>query len=318
MRNHKRWLRALGGVLVLAVVVWRVGTGPFLAGVKAVHAPAALAALAAGLLSTLAYAWRWRRVATRLGVPLSPREAISSYYRSLFLNATLPFGVAGDVHRALRHGGQIGDRGLAARAVVLERSAGFVAQVLLAGVVLMLLPSPLRHGTPRTVAVVALAVVAVLIGLALIPGPRPTAARWVRSIRAGLAEIRNGALARGTWGVVLVASGLALSGWTVVFLIAARAAGVPAPFSLLTPLALLALVSAALPLNLAGWGPREGVAGWAFAAAGLGANMGVTTSVAYGVLSLIACLPGAVILVAGWLRPAPARVPVAPSGGSRE
>jgi hypothetical protein len=54
----------------------------------------------------------------------------------------------------------------------------------------------------------------------------------------------------------------------------------------------------ALPLSIGGWGPREGVAAWAFAAAGLTAAAGVTTAVIYGVLALVATLPGAVLLVA--------------------
>jgi glycosyltransferase 2 family protein len=45
------------------------------------------------------------------------------------------------------------------------------------------------------------------------------------------------------------------------------------------PLALLVLLGAALP-NIGGWGPREGVTAWAFAAAGLGASLGVATAVA--------------------------------------
>ena len=53
-----------------------------------------------------------------------------------------------------------------------------------------------------------------------------------------------------------------------------------------------------VPTNIAGWGPREGVAAWAFAAAGLGAAQGVATAVVYGVMVLVATLPGAVVLVA--------------------
>jgi bacteriorhodopsin len=53
-----------------------------------------------------------------------------------------------------------------------------------------------------------------------------------------------------------------------------------------------------LPLNVAGWGPREGAAAWAFGAAGLGAAAGVGTAVVYGVMSLVASLPGAVLLLA--------------------
>jgi hypothetical protein len=54
----------------------------------------------------------------------------------------------------------------------------------------------------------------------------------------------------------------------------------------------------ALPLNVAGWGPREGVAAWAFGAAGLGADQGLATAVVYGVMALVAVLPGLLVLVA--------------------
>ncbi len=60
-----------------------------------------------------------------------------------------------------------------------------------------------------------------------------------------------------------------------------------APPTTLLPLALIVLLGGALP-NVGGWGPREGVAAWAFAAAGLGASAGVATSVAYGVMVLVA------------------------------
>ena len=63
------------------------------------------------------------------------------------------------------------------------------------------------------------------------------------------------------------------------------------------PLALLVMLAAALP-NVGGWGPREGVTAWAFAAAGLGASRGVATAVVYGVMVFVASLPGAAVLVA--------------------
>jgi hypothetical protein len=54
--------------------------------------------------------------------------------------------------------------------------------------------------------------------------------------------------------------------------------------------------------NIGGWGPREGVTAWAFAAAGLGASRGVATAVVYGVMVLVATLPGAGVLLASWGR----------------
>ena len=104
---------------------------------------------------------------------------------------------------------------------------------------------------------------------------------------------------------VLGTSLLAATGHALVFLVAADAAGVSAPTTTLLPIALVVLVAAAVPVNVAGWGPREGVAAWAFAAVGLGAATGATVAVAYGVLSLVATLPGAVLLFLH--RPSPSR-----------
>ena len=84
-------------------------------------------------------------------------------------------------------------------------------------------------------------------------------------------------------------------------MIAARSAGATAPLSELLPLALLVLLAAALP-NVGGWGPREGVTAWAFAAAGLGASLGVATAVVDGVMVFVASLPGAVVLAVAWVR----------------
>jgi hypothetical protein len=57
-----------------------------------------------------------------------------------------------------------------------------------------------------------------------------------------------------------------------------------------------------LPTNVGGWGPREGVAAWLFASAGLGAAQGVAVATVYGVLVFAACLPGAIVVLVDWLR----------------
>jgi hypothetical protein len=96
---------------------------------------------------------------------------------------------------------------------------------------------------------------------------------------------------------VAAASALAVSGHVLTFLVAARTAGSTASATQLVPLAFVVLVAMVVPTNLAGWGPREGVAAWGFGAAGLGAETGLSTAVVYGVLVLVASLPGAVVLV---------------------
>jgi glycosyltransferase 2 family protein len=274
-------------VATLAFLVWQLGTGPFLDGLRAVDGGALAAASGLAVLTTVCCAWRWRTVAGGLGADLPLRTAVAAYYRSLFLNVTLPGGVVGDLHRGFSHG---------LRAVAWERSAGQAVQVVLTLAVLLVLPSPVRGVVP----LVALALLAVAVGVALATRVRPAVgrSRWARLRRATTRDLRHGLLARRAWPVVGLASALVVAGHAVTFLIAARTAGVTAPVSHVLPLALLVLLAASLP-NIGGWGPREGVTAWAFAAAGLGASLGVTTAVVYGVMVLFATLPGAVVLVAG-------------------
>jgi uncharacterized membrane protein YbhN (UPF0104 family) len=293
----------------LAVVVWRLGTGPFLDGVRAVDARALLAAGAIGAVTTLCCAWRWTVVARGLGLRLPLRVAVAAYYRSVFLNLTLPGGVAGDVHRGVAHGRDVRDVGRALRGVAWERAAGQVVQGLLTIAVLLALPSPVRSSMPFVLAVL----VAAAAGLVLLGWVRAGAgSRLARARDAVVADVRAGLLGRNALPAVVLASAVVVVGHTVTFVVAARTTGVDASTARLLPLALLALLAMVLP-SVAGWGPREGATAWVFSSAGLGADRGAATAVAYGVLVVAAALPGAVVLLAGWLprrrRSSPSRPP---------
>jgi hypothetical protein len=128
-------------------------------------------------------------------------------------------------------------------------------------------------------------------------------------LRRTLGEAREGLLSRRNWPGVTLSSLVVLAGHLVMFVVAARVAGVGASAVTLLPLAVLALAAMGLPLNIGGFGPREGVTAWAFGAAGLGEGSGLSVAVVYGVLSFAASRPGAVVLVARWyagLRTGPA------------
>jgi hypothetical protein len=276
-----RWVQLTVAGTTLAFLVWRLGTGPFLDGLRAVDGWALVAASGLTVVTTVCCAWRWRLVARRLGVDLPLGTAVAAYYRSLFLNLTLPGGVVGDVHRGFSHGRDTSDVGRGLRGVAWERVAGQVVQILLTVAVLLVLTSPVHAVVPLA----ALGLLALVAGVVL-------------------------AVRMRAWPAIALASAVAVAGHTATFLIAARSAGVTAPTSEMLPLALLVLQAAALP-NVGGWGPREGVTAWAFAAAGLGASVGVATAVAYGVMVFVASLPGAVVLVAAELR-VPARLEEVP------
>jgi uncharacterized membrane protein YbhN (UPF0104 family) len=291
------WARVAACAATLAVLVWRLGTGPFLDGLRTVDGRTLAAGFGLAVVTTVCCAWRWRVVARGLGVELRPGAAVAAYYRSLFLNVTLPGGVIGDVHRGISHGRDTHDVGSALRAVAYERSAGQVVQVALTVAVLLVLPSPVRASVPFVV----LALVAAAAGGVLVACALRGRSWWARLRGAVIRDVRRGLLARRAWPVVAIASSVVVAGHAVTFVIAARAAGAEAPLSQMMPLALLVLLGAALP-SVGGWGPREGVTAWAFAAAGLGASRGVAAAVVYGVMVLVASLPGAAVLAAGWMR----------------
>ena len=283
---------------MLAVLVWRLGTGPFLSGVGTIDGGSLAEAAGIAVLTTVCCAWRWKTVARGLGIDLPLPVAVAAYYRSLFLNVTLPGGIVGDVHRGVSHGRDVRDIGRALRAVAWERSAGQVVQAVLTVVILVALPSPVRSSMP----LVALAVVVALCGAVLVAKVRPNGrSAWARLRRAVARDIRDGLLARRAWLGIALASALIVAGHMITFMLAARTAGTTAPFSQLLPIAVLAMLAMVLP-SVAGWGPREGVTAWAFGAAGLGVQQGVATAVVYGVMVLVASLPGAVVLVVAWFR----------------
>lgn len=293
-------VRLLGGGAIVAFLVHRLGTDPFVDGVRLVDVPSLAAAAAIAVPTTVCCAWRWRLVARGLGVGLPMRTAVAAYYRSQFLNTVLPGGVLGDVHRGVQHGRGVGDVGRALRAVVWERSAGQVVQLVLALVVLLLVPSFVQPVVPLVAVVLAIVgLVVVLSARVLPPGG---ASLGARALRTAAADLRAGVLAQRAWPGIVLASTVAVAGHLATFLIAARTAGSVASPVRLLPLALLAFVAMSVPTNIAGWGPREGVAAWAFGVAGLGAALGVTTAVVYGVMVLVASLPGAVVLLVDWLR----------------
>jgi len=287
--------RPLGAVAVLAVVVWRLGTGPFLDGLRTVDARALLAGVLIAAVTTTCAAYRWRLVARGLGVTLPLGGAVAAYYRSIFLNLVLPGGVIGDVHRGVRHGRDVGDLGRGLRAVGWERTAGQVVQAVLTVVVLLAFPSPVRRFVP-VVAAVALVAVLVLAILAWALPARGGHSRWARGLSAARSDVRDGLLARGAWPGIVLASTVVVAGHATTFLIAARTAGVHASVATLLPLTALVLLAMVLP-SVGGWGPREGASAWAFGAAGLGAAQGVSTAVVFGVMVLVSALPGAGVLL---------------------
>jgi uncharacterized membrane protein YbhN (UPF0104 family) len=298
-------VKLLGGVGILVALVTRLGTDAFVDGFAAIGVGSVLAALGIGLLTTVFSACRWCIVARGLGLRLPLADAVADCYRALFLNSVLPAGVLGDVHRAVGYGRQIGDVGRGVRVVALERITGQVAVVVVGlGVLLAARPTLLGAAAvdllPGSVGIAELLAGVVAAAALVVWAVRgPFAARIRAALTAGFADARVGVFSRATWPGLLLLSVATLAGYLTLFVVAARAAGSQAALGALLPLLVLGLLAMALPLNVGGWGPREGVTAVAFGSVGFGATQGLTTAVVYGVLSLIACLPGVAVLLLG-------------------
>lgn len=280
--------------ILLALGLW-LGLTPVRAALDSVSVVAVVAALVITAGTTWAGARRWVLLADRLGVGLSTVAAYRACYRAQFLNATLPSGVLGEVDRAVWHGRTSQAMARGVRSVIWDRVSG---QVVLFGLALLAVPVL----APALRAWMVWSLVAAAVVLLAVSRSRSTVMRaaWAEAWRVpGAPEIRTRVAALST---------LAAAGHLAVFIVAARSVGVAADIVHLVPLGLVVLLVSAIPLGIAGWGPREGGAALVFAAAGLGASTGLAVAVTYGVLSTCATLPGALVLARGRV-PAPSSDP---------
>ncbi|MGN8025862.1 lysylphosphatidylglycerol synthase transmembrane domain-containing protein [Microbacterium sp. 22242] len=291
-------IRIGAAAAILVATALAVGAGPFLRGLAAVSPSSVLTALVLAAVASAAAAWRWQVVCAGYGLPLSRPAAFAAYYRSQFLNAVLPAGVLGDVHRAWTHGRAQTRAADAVRAVAVERLFGQIVQIVLTLGILL----AWGFGSPLVPLAWAAAALAALVALAfavavLLPRARPLLRRAHLLLRRE-AGLLHPVLARPSRLLAMILASVAVvSAHVALFLVASVAVGVPLDGGRLTGVALVVLAASAIPVNLGGWGPREAAAGAAFAISGLGAAAGVAVSTTFGVLALVGVLPGALLLL---------------------
>jgi uncharacterized membrane protein YbhN (UPF0104 family) len=283
------------------MVLLRVGAEPVVEGLRGVTGTAVVVALLLTAAATVLSAWRWTLVSAALGTSLPLPAAVSSYYRSQLLNSVLPGGVTGDVERGLRStaGSRRGLHGV--RVVAWDRAAAQAAQLALLAVVLLVSAGPLRVvGGLLALLLGALVVGAVLLRRRIRGAPVGRMGRAAAAVRGDIARIAE---RPATLTAVVVASVLVTLLHASVFVLAASITGASLDAVRLLPLALVVQAAMTIPVGFGGLGPREGMAALLFAQAGVGASHGVAAAVAYGVLALIAVLPGLIPLVVSWTRP---------------
>lgn len=314
-----RWLRtpwvqkglvSLG--LLVAVALW-VEPGAVMAEVQR-FAPGWMAlALLISVLQVMLSAWRWQLTAGLIDVPLRYRYALREYYLALLVNQLLPGGVLGDAGRAHRHARQSSSKGSAWRAVVIERASGQLAIALYT--LIALFTSPLwliALGFSGLMVVAGVAVIVMVAGVTLMVWLRRSAVTLPAWCAALGQDMRRGLLQRDVWPRQLISSLAIVLSYGLVMVCAARAIGVELATLDILALAPVLLLAMLVPLSIAGWGVREGAAAGIWMFVGLPSAQGVAISLAYGVLVLMASLPGIWAALASRTHATPSSSP--PSG----
>jgi len=243
-------------------------------------------AVAASLISAL----RWAIIARGLGSRVRTVQAIVFYLRGITINTLLPGAtVGGDAFRAFQMV-RIGN-GLAQStfSVVLDRLAGLWAQAAVSLVAAVIYLASARTDAYFPV----LTYTALLAGIVIVP--------WLPLERLPLPE--RGALRRAAdlwdaWrrfrreqprllaSIMLLAAGVAFMS-TSAFWFCLRAVGLDLPFLDTLLIAAAIFIAAAVPIALAGFGPREVGAAAVFAIMGGSVTPATAASVLYGLAATV-------------------------------
>jgi uncharacterized membrane protein YbhN (UPF0104 family) len=296
-RGRSPWrllVRLLPPVIIIGLL-WSLADGPSaLALLANADWRYLVLALLAVNLQTIASAWRWQRVAARLGQAIAPRHAVSEYYLSQLVNQSLPGGVLGDAARAVRarHAATLG---IAAQGVIIERLAGQIAMLgllAIAGSWAILAPGGMALKANQNQLMIG-ALLTGALALALVVGLRLIRKKW--SVRLGQ-SVRTALIDDGAWIEQSALAGLIVALNLASFSLCALATGTGLSTEAILVLVPLILCAMLVPATVAGWGFREGAAAGLFPLVGASAAAGFAASLAFGLVILAASLPGLVVL----------------------
>lgn len=284
----------LAAPMAMIAFVWWIADGPeALAHLGAADPVLVGLGLAAANLQIVLSAWRWRLTASGLGLHIEASTAIGEYYLAQWTNQTVPGGVIGDAARAARLRRRVG-LARSAQSVIVERLAG---QIALFAVTLVALAAALAvpggldwpAGVVGTGLVVACAISLTLFLLRR--RLRTAISRWPAVVGLSTA-VRHGLTAPAVrWRQI--ALGMAIVGCNLAtFALCAAATGTSLPFEAVVTVVPLILSAMLLPASTAGWGWREGAAAALFPLFGATPAAGLAASVCFGVVVLLASLPG--------------------------
>lgn len=316
---RRSWILPLvkGGVSLglLAVIAGSIDPAALADRLAPVVLVAGLGALAILQIQALGAALRWRLVLRALGERLPWAETWRNVLLGLFVNQVMPSTIGGDAARAW-NAWRLGlGLGVAARSLVVDRVFSFAGLIALSLAGLPMVAG--RAADPligRGLLALVLGGAACLVVLFAVRFVPPSFARWrgidqaVVLSRAAWAVLGQGGASLGVLGLLLLPHLLDVS---VVWLYAA-ALGLEVGWGELALVVPPAVLVAAVPISVAGWGLREGALVIGFGLIGQPADAALACSLLYGVSAVVTGALGGLVWtladrdgLAGLIRRAP-------------
>jgi hypothetical protein len=276
--------------MVLAVILSRVSVGDIVARAAGGNPLYLAAVLALALLSFVLVALRWRLLARSLDLIVPVGVAVRAQFVAMFGGQVLPSAIGIDVLRGWAVTPHAGDVSRVVASLMADRLVALFAACLLA------LPSlgglvgpPVLAGWvgpswvarllgPAAVLAAGGALLAFTVGLRRLEGVAP------RSRPIGLAI----GMALGTHATAVMMAVLAAAAYRVDSSLILWFSVIP-----------VSIIVSAIPVSLNGWGVREGAIVVLAGPLGVPAPEALLVSMTLGVLSMLASLPGAVVLLRG-------------------
>ncbi|MBB4267810.1 lysylphosphatidylglycerol synthase transmembrane domain-containing protein [Roseospira visakhapatnamensis] len=297
-RHLSALLKAALSLGLLALILVGVDLGALWARLDVALLPAALAALGLLQVQALGAALRWRLVLAAHDRPLPYTTTWRNVLLGLFGNQAMPSTIGGDALRiwnAWRLGLPLG---LATRSLVVDRVFSFLGLILLcaAGLPVLIATAgdPLVTRGLLVLVLGGLGCLAILLSLRFLP-------RAVASWRGVGAVV---ALSESTWRVLghrrlaPPVLGLMLLPHLIDITVTwgfARALGADIPWAEMALVFPPAILVAAVPVSIAGWGLREGALVLGFGLIGQPADVALACSLFYGVSAVITGLIGGAV-----------------------
>jgi uncharacterized protein (TIRG00374 family) len=295
-------LRSALSIILVGGLAHRIGSAEILTQIRGVHWEI-LALVVVTLASHVLFVTpRWATILSVLGYGINASALMGSVFLGFLFNQVLPTAVGGDAYRVWR-AKQLGvplDAGI--HSVLLDRAFGVL--VVLAGTILLLpfasLVAQMSLVWPVVIAAMAgVCLCAVLWALGNLRSAAPLVGRLQQVVAKFNADVH--ALARRPRAVIGIILLSIVGQLIVVAAIGLLAMEMQVRISLvdLAVISFGAMLAAAIPISLAGWGVREGALVFLFGLYGVPAGTAFAISILFGACLVIASSPGILVLIRG-------------------